>query len=150
VQKKTSLLVDLIERKAKFKDESDEDSSEEETSRANEEDVDFVGINETVKGKSAPIKKEESKQAVSSTPSPQSTPPSTSPSTTPQTNQKKKPTAFDNIISPVLTSLEKTVNNDQKKSLSTLKDAFEHAEDTIPGITHKILAQVIQLLQQKK
>jgi len=148
-------LVDLIERKAKFKDESEDDSSEEESSRAAEDnDVDFVGIQATVKGKPE-IKKEESSKNVSPpattpTTAPNSAPANQPPPSTTQANQKKKQTAFDTIISPVLTSLEKTVAAEQKKSLSNLKDAFEQAEDTIPGITHKILAQVIQLLQQKK
>jgi len=143
-------LVDLIERKAKFKDESEDDSSEEESSRATEDnDVDFVGIQATVKGKPE-IKKEESSKNVSPITAPNSAPANQPPPSTTQANQKKKQTAFDTIISPVLTSLEKTVAAEQKKSLSNLKDAFEQAEDTIPGITHKILAQVIQLLQQKK
>jgi len=150
--KKTSTLVDLIERKAKFKDESEDDSSEEETSRAAEDsDVDFVGIQATVRGKSTDAKKEDSKLSPTVAPSNANTAPSNQPpATIPPGNQKKKQTAFDTIISPVLTSLEKTVAAEQKKSLATLKDAFEQAEDTIPGITHKILAQVIQLLQQKK
>jgi len=107
--KKTSTLVDLIERKAKFKDESDDDSSEEESSRAAEDtDVDFVGINATVKGKSQDMRKEEPKNVTSPATSPSSTPSSTpQTSTIPQGNQKKKQTAFDTIISPVLTSLEK-------------------------------------------
>jgi hypothetical protein len=38
---------------------------------------------------------------------------------------------------------------EQKQALEGLKDAFENAENHTPGITHKMLAQIIQLLQRK-
>lgn len=59
-------------------------------------------------------------------------------------------TCADTIISPVLATLSTDAKtNEQKEALESLKLAFENAESHTPGITHKMLAQIIQLLQRK-
>eukprot|EP01091_Cochliopodium_minus_P010688 TRINITY_DN288_c0_g1_i1.p1 TRINITY_DN288_c0_g1~~TRINITY_DN288_c0_g1_i1.p1 ORF type:complete len:442 (+),score=145.18 TRINITY_DN288_c0_g1_i1:57-1382(+) len=152
--KKTSSLVELIERKAKFKDDSDDDSSEDEQKEKGGDDVDdFVGIDQTIKMKPSKVNQIKEEVKTKETPKPQTSPQTTpQPTSTPKENKdvKKKPSAFDTIISPVLLSLEKTVtSNEQKEVLNRLKDSFEQAEESIPGVTHKILHQVIQLLQKR-
>ena len=145
--KKTSTLVELIERKAKFKDDSEDDSSEDEQKNKEDDDVDdFVGIEQTIKVKNSKAVNQMREEALK-----KETPKVQTPPVSKESNPKKKATAFDTIISPVLSQIDKTLSsNEQKQVLNQLRDAFEQAEDNIPGITHKILHQVIQLLQQKK
>jgi hypothetical protein len=62
----------------------------------------------------------------------------------------RKPSAYDTIISPVLTTLLTDAKTpDQKASLEALKVSFENAEIATPGITHKMLANIISMLQRK-
>ena len=62
----------------------------------------------------------------------------------------RKPSAYDTIINPVLTNLAKDAkSSDQRDSLDALKVAFEDAENSTPGITHKMLASIISMLQKR-
>jgi serine/threonine-protein kinase 24/25/MST4 len=62
----------------------------------------------------------------------------------------RKPSAYDTIISPVLSTLLTDAKTpDQKASLEALKVSFENAEIATPGITHKMLANIISMLQRK-
>jgi len=62
----------------------------------------------------------------------------------------RKPSAYDTIINPVLTGLANEAKSaEQKASLESLKVSFENAESYTPGITHKMLASIIQMLQKR-
>ncbi len=69
---------------------------------------------------------------------------------TAQGGTARKPSAYDTIISPVLSTLLTDAKTpDQKASLEALKISFENAEIATPGITHKMLANIISMLQRK-
>jgi len=74
----------------------------------------------------------------------------TAPRETPPTGTNRKPSAYDTIINPVLTTLAQDAKTpEQKQALEELKLSFENAEQHTPGITHKLLAQIIQMLQKR-
>ena len=191
--KKTNALVDLIERKAAYKGDSD-DSTTESSEGSDQDPLDdgddwtfdtvkpvkeagaakkaAAAASPTPGGGGAAAERSSSssrkasgssssssrrpKESSSSSSSAAATPApgaagasSSSSSSSKKAAKSKKPSAFDTIINPVLTSLIKGKGGDEARVLTDLRDAFERAEDTIPGVTHRCLAQVIHLLQKR-
>lgn len=149
--KKTSALTDCIERRKNYVSDSDESDSDESGGDSQEEENGADWEFETVKGKqnvrpeyeTAPAKVQEEKKS----------PPQQAPKAVPvkrAEGSSRKPSAYDTIINPVLTKLtSEQVSKEQAESIDKLKQAFEEAESCTPGITHKMLAQIIQMLQRK-
>jgi len=81
------------------------------------------------------------------------TPPSKDNSTTPQNGtpgaQPARPSALTSVIYPVLSKLLKTNQEEPViAALAQLKIAFDSAERAKPGITHSMIAQIIETLKR--
>lgn len=163
--KKVSVLVDLISRYSKYRQtnqESSEEESENENSQQESEEVDDWVFD---------VPEKPSKKALKS--SSQASSPSVSASTTPSgTAKKKKKKALDakkkktsinranegeapkrsvlcDVIYPVLSKLlRETKDNDVVTALARMKVAFDDAERAQPGITHTMIAQIIETLKR--
>lgn len=191
--KKTSMLTDLIERKAMYHSDKEE-SEEEERDDGNEGGDDDDGWEfETVKASKANTSQQQAiaaarAQGAIPAPAPSTAPPPdddsgepdspptpakpavAAPPTKPppekpaparpggnsaaptpaQGGTGRKPSAYDTIISPVLSKLVTDAKaSEQKEALEALKIAFENAETSQPGVTHKMLASIIALLQKR-
>jgi len=64
-------------------------------------------------------------------------------------SSNNRPSALTSVIYPVLSKLLKT-NNDEEvvSALAQLKIAFDNAERAQPGITHTMIAQIIETLKR--
>jgi len=62
---------------------------------------------------------------------------------------QQRPSALTSVIYPVLSKLLKN-SNDQEviNALAQLKIAFDNAEKAQPGITHTLIAQIIETLKR--
>jgi len=61
-----------------------------------------------------------------------------------------KPSALTSVIHPAINKVQKTMKEDNViGALNELKMAFDTAEDLQPGITHNIIAQIIETLKTK-
>lgn len=193
--KKTSILVDLIERRQRWlqvvgNQSSDDESNDEEKDKDNEEDDSWIF--DTIKDKKGPpldesqiaakypSKSEErirassasssQKPVVKETPTP-TPPPETkvAPVATPRpaepvqpvvngnkdansgqvANQQTRPSALTSVIYPVLSKLLKQNQEEGViAALAQLKIAFDNAERSKPGITHSLIAQIIETLKR--
>jgi len=65
-------------------------------------------------------------------------------------NPAAKPSALTSVVYPVLGKLLKTHQDQQQvvTALAQLKMAFDNAEKVQPGITHSIIAQIIETLKR--
>eukprot|EP01126_Amoeba_proteus_P061433 TRINITY_DN8249_c0_g1_i2.p1 TRINITY_DN8249_c0_g1~~TRINITY_DN8249_c0_g1_i2.p1 ORF type:complete len:395 (-),score=106.77 TRINITY_DN8249_c0_g1_i2:207-1391(-) len=76
-------------------------------------------------------------------------PSSTSTSNKKQSRNEQKPTALTGIIHPAIEKVAKTQTNEQVLgALNEMKKAFDNAEELHSGVTHKILAQIIETLKR--
>jgi serine/threonine-protein kinase 24/25/MST4 len=65
-------------------------------------------------------------------------------------SQSDRPGALTSVIHPAITKVQKTQKEDNViGALNELKMAFDTAEDLQPGITHSIIAQIIETLKNK-
>lgn len=83
-------------------------------------------------------------------PTPTSTPqPSATPGATQPANQNQRPSALTSVIYPVLSKLLKSNQEEAViAALAQLKIAFDNAERAKPGITHSLIAQIIETLKR--
>jgi serine/threonine-protein kinase 24/25/MST4 len=133
--KKTAMLVELIERRQRWVQmmgtpSSDDESDEEKEKEEPTEDIawDF----ETLKGKPEELKNQEKKEQEQQ-----------------NKEQPQKPSALTSVIYPVLSKLLKQNQEENViASLAQLKIAFDNAEKAKPGITHSLIAQVIETLKR--
>ncbi|KAN0040308.1 hypothetical protein ACTA71_012198 [Dictyostelium dimigraforme] len=94
------------------------------------------------------------KTTVAATTAPATTPTSTAPtSTTPNgaavTQQAPRASALTSVIYPVLSKLLKNTSDENViNALAQLKMAFDNAEKAKPGITHSLIAQIIETLKR--
>eukprot|EP01128_Nolandella_sp_AFSM9_P012021 TRINITY_DN888_c0_g1_i1.p1 TRINITY_DN888_c0_g1~~TRINITY_DN888_c0_g1_i1.p1 ORF type:complete len:450 (-),score=140.03 TRINITY_DN888_c0_g1_i1:110-1432(-) len=64
-------------------------------------------------------------------------------------SESGKPSALTSVIYPALSKLLKQTKDEETvKALTQLKDAFDNAESTQPGITHSLIAQIIETLKR--
>jgi len=65
-------------------------------------------------------------------------------------NPAARPSALTSVVYPVLGKLLKTHQDQQQvvTALAQLKMAFDNAEKVQPGITHSIIAQIIETLKR--
>eukprot|EP01115_Flamella_aegyptia_P004685 TRINITY_DN20014_c0_g1_i1.p1 TRINITY_DN20014_c0_g1~~TRINITY_DN20014_c0_g1_i1.p1 ORF type:complete len:446 (+),score=192.77 TRINITY_DN20014_c0_g1_i1:122-1459(+) len=174
--KKTSLLVDLIERRQRWlqvvgpqqDDDSDDDKDKNKNDENGEEDS---WIFDTIKDKKRePPKQQVEEEApaprqvqqvqekpratsVSSNTTPVAKPapaPAPTPAPTAQPdNNGARPSALTSVIYPVLSKLLRQNQDDSViAALAQLKIAFDNAEKAKPGITHQLIAQIIETLKR--
>jgi len=84
------------------------------------------------------------------TPGPNNTPTSPNAASSPSNNQQpQRPSALTSVIYPVLSKLLKTHQEEAViGALAQLKIAFDNAERAKPGITHAMIAQIIETLKR--
>lgn len=170
--RKTSALVELVERLRRWKEvvgDSGSDSGPEDGGAAAADDTgdwDFSDDEEQAppksNGKKPVEKKKESTKPVppkaSAKPSaatrqaaPAATPASSS---GPPRPKGARPSALTSVIYPVLGRLLKAHQNDDDDkvvaALAQLKIAFDNAENAQPGITHQMIAHIIETLKSNK
>jgi serine/threonine-protein kinase 24/25/MST4 len=174
--KKTSFLLEIIERYRRFTtichedDNSDDDEDDNKKGGASADPGPWtfdtikpqkVAPKEPPKVAAAPTPKAAPVKAPTPTPkapapSAVSTQPAGQPAAVANTNANgaiaaaPKPSALTSVVYPVLGKLLKT-NQDQQQvvtALAQLKMAFDNAEKVQPGITHSIIAQVIETLKR--
>jgi len=159
--KKTSGLTDLIERRKRWKQvvgptssDEEEDDSQARADAAVTDDWDFGDDKEDAKkagkngerkssnGSKAKPKKGTGEKAAAAPPDPKS-------SNNSSTNNSNRPSALTSVIYPVLSKLLKS-NTDEEviSALAQLKIAFDNAEKAQPGITHTMIAQIIETLKR--
>jgi len=142
--KKTSSLTELVDRLARYKlvvPDTDSTGSEDiskptTTTTGGDDSWDFSDDETTtVQTKSTPVTPQ---------PKPQTTP---APKPTAAPNQQR-PSALTSVIYPVLGRLLKTQNDERAvAALAQLKIAFDNAETAQPGITHQMIAHIIETLK---
>mmetsp|Transcript_3320 Transcript_3320/g.11662 ORF Transcript_3320/g.11662 Transcript_3320/m.11662 type:complete len:413 (-) Transcript_3320:102-1340(-) len=147
--KRTTMLTDLIDRLSRWKivigNETSDDSEDEEARPANDTaddgGWDFEDAEPEPK-KAAPkeTKKPAAKPAAKAAPAP-----------APAAATPGRPSALTSVVYPVLGRLLKA-NNDEKviSALAQLKIAFDNAESAQPGITHQMIAHIIETLKSNR
>jgi len=76
-------------------------------------------------------------------------PPPQQPAQPPAADNKNRPSALTSVIYPALSKLLKSNKDDQViEALARLKLAFDSAEKAQPGITHNLIAQIIETLKR--
>jgi len=147
--KKTSALTDLIDRLARWRlvigNESGS-SDEEETSKTKEKNTvdddgwDF-GPDDDEDEKPAP-----KPQPAKTTPAPAQ--PQRAASQVQPAQNGQRPSALTSVIYPVLGRLLKAQNDEKVvAALAQLKIAFDNAENASPGISHQMIAHIIETLK---
>lgn len=142
--KRLSILTELIERRNRWlqvvgNDNTDDESADELEQEAEEEiKWDF----DTVKAKP-----EESRPSITEVKSePKDTPPE---KPAPPATSQTRPSALTSVIYPVLSKLLKQNQEEGViAALAQLKIAFDNAERAKPGITHSLIAQIIETLKK--
>jgi serine/threonine-protein kinase 24/25/MST4 len=165
--KKTSFLVELIERYKRYQallgeensgDEDEEDDRKKGGASADPGPWSF----DTIKPQKAPPKQEAPKVAApaptpketaltpTATQTAQATAVANANAATNGANAAPRPSALTSVVYPVLGKLLKTHQDQQQvvTALAQLKMAFDNAEKVQPGITHSIIAQVIETLKR--
>jgi serine/threonine-protein kinase 24/25/MST4 len=127
--KKTSYLVELIERYERWVAEgNNESSSSEESNKSDDEEGaapswDFGTVAKNDKGKAmAAAVKEQSGDAM----------------------------LFQNVVAPILTKLGEKAPGAAKPSVEALKKDFEAVEKAQPGFTHNFVSEILDLMKSKK
>jgi len=70
------------------------------------------------------------------------------PAAAPAKKAGEKPSALTSVIHPALSKLSKTSKDENvHKALEELREAFDAAESTQPGIVHNFIAQIIETLK---
>jgi serine/threonine-protein kinase 24/25/MST4 len=167
--KKTNTLVDLIERYKKWKPgHRDSDEEDDENHSGNEGQAiewDFSSDDEEEEEEKPEEAKPQPKSRASKNGEEKSKPGSAgSKSTPPETKSKQensverekvpapgsnRPSALTSVIYPVLSKLLKSTSDENViSSLAQLKVAFDNAEKAQPGITHTMIAQIIETLKR--
>lgn len=199
--KKTSMLVDLIERRQRWlqvvgNQSSDDEDNEEDKEKDKKPEDDDSWIFDTIKDKKGPppedpqlpksgvtkLADDSRTRSGSNTPKPVASSPSDPPKQpvpTPVTNGngvapvtqaqqppqqqvaasqptaqpgqqgQQRPSALTSVIYPVLSKLLRQNQEDAViAALAQLKIAFDNAERAKPGITHQLIAQVIETLKR--
>jgi len=142
--KKTSSLTELVDRLARYKlvvpdtdSTGSEDISKPTTTTTGGDDSWDFSDDETTTVQTKPT-------PVTPQPKPQTTP---APKPTAASNQQR-PSALTSVIYPVLGRLLKTQNDERAvAALAQLKIAFDNAETAQPGITHQMIAHIIETLK---
>lgn len=99
-----------------------------------------------MKLKKSPVVEAEEKKAASRGQAPGATPGDKE-----EDKKNAKPSALTSVIYPVLAKLLKTNQEDEVvAALAQLKIAFDNAEKAKPGITHSLIAQMIETLKNSK
>lgn len=143
--KKTQALTELIERRKKWLavvgDNSSDDDSDSEGGRPKKNPGhDIEWDIDTIKPIRAPVPAQ-AKAAPE--------PAAKSSSTTEEKEKSSKPSALTSVIYPVLSKLLKQNEDDEViGALAQLKIAFDNAEKAKPGITHNLIAQIIETLKR--
>jgi serine/threonine-protein kinase 24/25/MST4 len=155
--KKTSTLMELIERYERWKklmvNENDEDDEEEDDKKGGGASADpgpwkFDTIKPQKEApKAAP--KETTITATTST-NPAAANAQAQSQAANGANPAARPSALTSVVYPVLGKLLKTHQDQQQvvTALAQLKMAFDNAEKVQPGITHSIIAQIIETLKR--
>lgn len=157
--KKTSSLTELIEKLHRYKQvvgsDSDDDSEEEEkpTKAAKDDDGWDFDVEDSpaptpAKSAAKPTPKETPKPAAAATTAQQL---QRSQSVQQNAQQQGRPSALTSVIYPVLGKLLKA-NNDERviAAVAQLKIAFDNAESAQPGITHQMIAHIIETLKTNR
>lgn len=152
--KRTTMLTDLIDRLSRWKivigNETSDDSEDEE--RPTDQVADDGGWDfeepEPEPKKPEPKKKEESKPKAAASPKQARPVAKAAPA---QPAAQGRPSALTSVVYPVLGRLLKA-NNDEKviSALAQLKIAFDNAESAQPGITHQMIAHIIETLKSNR
>jgi serine/threonine-protein kinase 24/25/MST4 len=164
--KKTSSLTELIERRKRWKQVVGPTSSDEEEDEAKEEPRtdqpddgwdfgDDDQENEKVKSrgngdepKKSSTERNGSKSRKGREKNSEKSS-SSSPDNSKESSGNSRPSALTSVIYPVLSKLLKSNTDDNVISaLAQLKIAFDNAEKAQPGITHTMIAQIIETLKR--
>lgn len=180
--KKTSQLVELIERRQRWlqvvgNQDSDEESQEDADDKDGGEDVEWdfdtvkpnkkpeetkpergQSVGEDARGRSGsgPVRKESQPIPTKQTSNgalpqqaPQGSPPTQSALSAAANANNTRPSALTSVIYPVLSKLLKSNQEEGViAALAQLKIAFDNAERAKPGITHSMIAQIIETLKR--
>jgi len=155
--KKTSSLVELIERRVRWLEVvGEETSSSDESSGGEGDDAEEGDWDFDEPATKATKPRQQPPAAVAA---PVATPPPATTATpipapitrqpTATTPQQARPSALTSVIYPVLGKLLKTHQDEHViAALAQLKIAFDKAEHAQPGITHNMIAQIIETLKR--
>jgi len=137
--KKTSSLTDLVDRLARWKlvigNESSSESEEETKAKKGE----------TISDQGWDFGDDEEKEKEPAKPAPT---PAKVATPQPTAQQQQRPSALTSVIYPVLGRLLKAQNDERTvAALAQLKIAFDNAENAQPGITHQMIAHIIETLK---
>lgn len=156
--KRTASLTELIDRLARWKvvigNETDSSGDEPKTKPKEKADAagdGWVFSDSDDEQPAAPAPKPSTPapvpaQPVRATPAP--TPTQTPAPAAPANGAAQRPSALTSVIYPVLGKLLKAQNDDKVvASLAQLKIAFDNAESASPGITHQMIAHIIETLK---
>jgi len=148
--KKTTNLTELIDRLKRWKlvcgDDSDDESEEEPSApaKANNDDGGWLGCDDETE-ELPPVK-----PAAPATPAPQPEAPRLSPAQL-QPAPTQAPSALTSLIYPVLGRVLQLHGAPlEVEALARLKLAFDGAEATIPGVSHEMVAFLIETLKNSR
>lgn len=152
--KKTTSLTDLIDRLARWRlvigngssSSEDIDTKPKRESKTADDDDWLFPESDEEDAAPAPVKTPSQTKTPTPTPTPAQTQPTRS--VTPVPSNGQRPSALTSVIYPVLGRLVKAQNDDKViAALAQLKIAFDNAENASPGITHQMIAHVIETLK---
>jgi len=153
--KKTTNLIDLIDRRKRWlaivgEQGSDSEKEEGKDGGSQVDEWDFTGFPDTMKLKKSPVVEAEEKERGATPSAPKRTGQAAIAAAQEEAKQTK-PSALTSVIYPVLAKLLKTNQEDEVvAALAQLKIAFDNAEKAKPGITHSLIAQMIETLKNSK
>jgi len=162
--KKTSALTELIDRLARWRlvignesgssDEEDNTKKDKKSNIDGDDDSDDWILGPDDDDKPAPTKpaQEEEKSApgkpAAAQPAKAVTPVQRNPSQVQPAQNGQRPSALTSVIYPVLGRLLKQQNDEKVvAALAQLKIAFDNAENASPGISHQMIAHIIETLK---
>lgn len=151
--KKTQLLTELIERRNRWlqvvgNQSSDDESADDLDHNENEE---FEWDFDTIKQKPKEARPVVTEPAQQKPPTEAEKDPNNGkqPQTPATPSQQSRPSALTSVIYPVLSKLLKQNQEEGViAALAQLKIAFDNAERARPGITHNLIAQIIETLKR--